>query len=214
VIVAPIGAGDFFVIVDGQHRATAAKLAGAKKVPCCIVTADRQKQARAFAAINGSVTRMQPVQLHRAAVLAGDAAALRIESLAKAGGARILRSPTPVTRMRPGDTQALETLARCDARFGGDCVTEALTALTDGGDKYIGLINEAVLTGLCMALAPRRKRKIAWATDRAALRGVDLVGCLAAARKARAERSGALQVFVCEAIVVELNAIARDGMLR
>jgi hypothetical protein len=65
VIVAPVEAGRF-AIVDGQHRTTAAVLRGQKTVPCQIVQADRAKQAEAFAAVNGNVTKTNAQQLFHA----------------------------------------------------------------------------------------------------------------------------------------------------
>jgi len=56
VIVAPV-AGGHFAIVDGQHRTTAAMLRDIKEVPCQLVQADRAKQAAAYAAVNGNVTK-------------------------------------------------------------------------------------------------------------------------------------------------------------
>jgi hypothetical protein len=57
VIVAPVEGG-MFSIIDGQHRATAAMLRGIEKVPYEIVHIDRARQAEAFAAINGNITRV------------------------------------------------------------------------------------------------------------------------------------------------------------
>ena len=71
VIVAPI-AGGRYAIVDGQHRTTAAAVRGIESVPCQIIMADPGEQAAAFAAINGAVTGMTPLQLHAARVAAGD----------------------------------------------------------------------------------------------------------------------------------------------
>src|SRR3569623_692750 len=70
VIVAPIEGGEF-AIVDGQHRTTAAMLRGQERGPCQIVQADRAKQAAAYAAVNGSVTKTTAHQLHHARVAAG-----------------------------------------------------------------------------------------------------------------------------------------------
>lgn len=56
VIVAPLEGGQY-AIVDGQHRTTAAMLREVPSVPCQIVQADRAKQAAAYAAVNGNVTK-------------------------------------------------------------------------------------------------------------------------------------------------------------
>src|SRR5271168_1397409 len=55
VVVAPIEGGRF-AIIDGQHRTTAAVLAGFDSVPCQIVIAGQDQQAAAFKAINGITT--------------------------------------------------------------------------------------------------------------------------------------------------------------
>ena len=62
VIVAPVEGG-LFAIVDGQHRTTAAILRGQEKVPCQVVQADRAKQAAAYAAVNGNITKTTAEQL-------------------------------------------------------------------------------------------------------------------------------------------------------
>jgi hypothetical protein len=56
VVVAPVEGGRF-AIVDGQHRTTAAMLREIKEVPCQVVQADRAKQAAAYAAVNGNITK-------------------------------------------------------------------------------------------------------------------------------------------------------------
>src|SRR5689334_9126401 len=77
VIVAPVEGGQF-AIVDGQHRTTAAILRGQKTVPCQVVQADRAKQAAAYAAVNGNVTKTTAQQLYHARVAARDPQALML----------------------------------------------------------------------------------------------------------------------------------------
>src|SRR5688500_473120 len=52
VVVSPVEGGKY-AIVDGQHRTTAAALAGMSDVPCQIIVASAREQAEAFSAING-----------------------------------------------------------------------------------------------------------------------------------------------------------------
>lgn len=70
LIVAPIEGGHYAVI-DGQHRATAAALRKIESVPCEVVIADRAKQASAFAAINGQVTKLSSMAIYHARVSSG-----------------------------------------------------------------------------------------------------------------------------------------------
>jgi hypothetical protein len=71
VIVAPVEGG-MFSIIDGQHRATAAMLRGIEKVPCEIVHIDRARQAEAFAAINGNITRVSAQAVYYARLTGKD----------------------------------------------------------------------------------------------------------------------------------------------
>jgi hypothetical protein len=78
VVVAPAGSSRY-AIVDGQHRTTAALICGADRVPCAIIECNRGEQAAAFRAINGTVTALNTMQLHHAAIAAGDVKAKQIE---------------------------------------------------------------------------------------------------------------------------------------
>jgi hypothetical protein len=117
VIVAPIEGGQF-AIVDGQHRTTAAMLRGQKKVPCQVVQADRSKQAAAYAAVNGSITKTTAQQLFHAKVAARDANALQLSEVCAAAGVEIVRRNLVQAQAKPGQTQAVTALARCLTLYG------------------------------------------------------------------------------------------------
>jgi len=151
VVVSPVEGGRF-AIVDGQHRTTAAALIGKKQVPCAIVIADDQKQAQAFRAVNGNVTKVVSNHMHRAAVAAGDPDALDLEAMAAEGGCRILRSPTQLKDMKPGDTQSIAALKKMRAEFGRARLVTALWILSGGPASSAGLIYADMLWGLCRAL--------------------------------------------------------------
>lgn len=154
VIVSPREGGDFFSIIDGQHRCAAAKLIGKTSVPCSIVVADVSKQAAAFRAVNANVTKMQPSHIHRAALRAGDPAAVELEEIATDGGAKILASPTSFDRMKRGETQALATLRHCAGRYGREVLVRALLALTQSNRDYRGMLNEGMIQALCREIEP------------------------------------------------------------
>lgn len=66
-----------FAVTDGQHHAIGALARGdILEVPCLIDEVDYATQASAFATINGGVTKMSPLMLHRARRAAGDGAAI------------------------------------------------------------------------------------------------------------------------------------------
>lgn len=90
-----------YAVIDGQHRAHAALLAGYSEVPCLIVDLpDAADQARAFAAINGDVTAMTIWHLFRAALAAGEHWALRGVEVVEACGCRLMTSNKSITERK------------------------------------------------------------------------------------------------------------------
>lgn len=85
VLVAPAEGGRFAVI-DGQHRVHAAAICGLTRVPAQIVMASAQQQARAFAGVNGAVTRITAHHVYRAALAAHEGWALRCRDVVEAAG--------------------------------------------------------------------------------------------------------------------------------
>lgn len=150
VIVAPAKAR--FVVVDGQHRTTAAALRGHKKVPCQIINADQCKQAAAFAAINANVTEMSPMQLHAAKLAAGDPMAVELDKICTDCGVSILRYPIQTKNQKPGETMAPGALYRALARFGAEVVQPALMCVTKTRDGYPGFLRSPLISALCMTL--------------------------------------------------------------
>ena len=151
VVVAPIEGGRY-AIIDGQHRTTAALIAGFDQVPCMVVIADRKGQAEAFTAINGQVTPITPVALHRAKREAGDPQALAIDAVAAAAGVRILGSVKISDQMKAGETLAVGTLSKCLALYGRDHLITALQCVTQTGDGNPGCLHATVIRGFCLAL--------------------------------------------------------------
>lgn len=158
VVVSPVEGGRF-AIIDGQHRTTAAALCGIESVPCQVVVATAGEQADAFKAINGATTRMQPMTIHAAAVVAGDPAALAIEDVCARAEVQILRYPVPLMKHKPGQTMAVVTLHRCLQTYGRDTLVSALQCVTQTENgKRGGLLVEAVIRSLCGVLSDN----VAW----------------------------------------------------
>lgn len=151
VICAP-SKDDKFVIVDGQHRTTAAALRGHKKVPCQIITADQRKQAAAFAAINANVTEMSPMQVHTAKVAAADPEALRLNKVCAAGGVRVCRYPIPANKMKVGETLAVTQIRRALEKFGEEILRAALSVITGTRDGNPGMVRGQLVQALCAVL--------------------------------------------------------------
>jgi hypothetical protein len=152
VVVANIGEG-LFAIVDGQHRVIAASLRKIEEVPCIIIEADPKKQAEAFAAINGAVTKINPLSIFAAELAGGkpDAIALR-DTCAKAD-VQILRYPVPSKMMKRGDTIAIRALEGCLRIYGADILAVGLRCITrtqPGGN--VGHIKAPTVKAICHVL--------------------------------------------------------------
>lgn len=152
VVVSPIE-GDRYAIVDGQHRTTAALIAGLKQVPCQIIVASPTEQAAAFAAINGNVTRMHRMALHRAAAAAGDPAALAINAVARKAGVVVLAYPKSELNQEPGETMAVGTIGQCIKTYGEAIVTLALRCVTQTRNRVKGGLISPVIAALCAVIS-------------------------------------------------------------
>lgn len=144
VVVAPIEGGGF-AIVDGQHRTVGAHLAGIERVPCIVQPIDRRDQAEAFLAINGRVTRMSPLALHRAAVAAGDARACAIDLAATSAGVVILAYPKMESRQAPGETMAVQAIGWLLGEAGAATARLALTIIRRSAGDRPGAILQPII---------------------------------------------------------------------
>jgi hypothetical protein len=152
VVVASVG-GNRYAIIDGQHRTTAAALCGLDRVPCQVIEATLVEQAAAFRAINGNVTKLSSIQIHHAAVAAGDADAIEIAKCAANAGCTVLRYPKPWNEIGPGETMAVKALGRTIKRFGADVTTCALRAIRETGDGNTGMLRAQIIFGAAEVLA-------------------------------------------------------------
>lgn len=152
VIVATAGAGKY-AIVDGQHRTTAAAICGIDRVPCCVIEAQRGEQAAAFKAINGNVTKLSSMQLHHAALAAGEARALNISQICARAGVTVLRYPKATNIIAIGETMAVNVIARCIDKFGEETVVAALSSIKGAGGGIPGVLKAPVIYGTCDVLS-------------------------------------------------------------
>lgn len=129
-----------YAIVDGQHRAHAALMAGIDEVPCLVSVSSPTEQAASFATINGSMTRVSALQVFRAAVASQEPWALEIVAVCDAAGCEARTANNSTEYKKPGEVYATKALQDAVKRFGGAVVTGALTALRQsqaGGDAEI-----------------------------------------------------------------------------
>ena len=153
VIVAPIEGGRY-AVVDGQHRTTAAALLKIESVPCQIIIADRAKQAQAFAALNGAVTKTTAQQLFHAKVAAADKNALEIMEVCRIAQVTIVQKHKPNSE-KAGETQAVGAIGRCLIRYGRDTLITALQCITQTEGGNPGWLRATVIEALCIVLTKR-----------------------------------------------------------
>lgn len=151
VIVAPVEGGQF-AIVDGQHRTTAAMLRGQDKVPCQVVQADRAKQAAAYAAVNGNVTKTTPQQLFHAKLAANDPKASAVQEACLAGDVEIVRRNLLLAQMKPGQTQAVAAITRCLDLYGRDTLVTSLQCITRTADGNASFVRATIVEAICLVL--------------------------------------------------------------
>ncbi|MBV7408177.1 ParB/RepB/Spo0J family partition protein [Maritimibacter sp. DP1N21-5] len=145
VVRAPKG----YDIVDGQHRTTAALSIGISQVPAYILDCTAREAAGAFAAINGNVTPVSPVDIWFAELAAGDLEAAAMKAMLDAAGVTITRSKDITNR---GETRSIGVLRRARAAHGDALLTTVLQCIVDTGEGNVGMINGAVINGIANAI--------------------------------------------------------------
>jgi hypothetical protein len=151
VVVSPIEGGKF-AIIDGQHRTTAAALAGFDTVPCQIVIAVQQEQAAAFKAINGITTAISPMALQAAALVAKEPWAVEMADVCSRAEVELLRYPVPMDKQSPGQTMAVGALSQCLKSYGADTLITALQCVTQTSNNQPGMLSARIIKALCMVL--------------------------------------------------------------
>lgn len=149
VIVSPVEGG-LFAIIDGQHRTTAAATCGIETVPCSIVIASARDQASAFKTINGSITRLFPYQIYRAALAAGDPKAEALDALVRKAGVII---QTPGTEKRPDGTLCVWVIEKLAGLHGEGVVVTALRCLRDTSPEGESWLRVTPITAVSSILA-------------------------------------------------------------
>lgn len=121
-----------FAVVDGQHRGAAALLhPDVTEVPAWVVDApDVQAQASVFVGVNADRNGMTTMQLFKAQLAAGDAAALQVQDVCTRAGVTIAFHLSNGSReLPPRTTMAVSTLRKLIAKHGEKPVRLALTML-------------------------------------------------------------------------------------
>lgn len=204
VIVTPLEAGKF-AIIDGQHRATAAAVVGFESVPCNIVIADRDEQARAFNALNGTSQRLSRMALHAAAVDASEQWATQLAEICARAEVELLHYPVPVDRQSPGQTMAIGAVAQCLKRYGEATLITALQCVTQTANNRPGMLSARMIKALCAVLDGNRECRDSGLALLEAFDGIDLLALQeTAAAEAEAKEVNPVQALA-EAIRAQLT---------
>lgn len=195
LIVAPTGDGRY-ALIDGQHRATAAKARGLRELPALIIPLSPGEQAAAFAAINGNVTPISSMHVFKAALAAGDGWARDVEACAAAAGVKVLVYPKPLKTIGTFETMAVAAIRKGIRAHGARIVTVALKAAMT--HPAPGLLNQHVIK-MMIALAARHVPAVG--PDRF----VTAVGDTNLADEYRAARAGASEAGISRAAFLELS---------
>jgi len=212
VIVSPIEGGKF-AIIDGQHRTTAAALAGFDSVPCQVIIAAQEDQAIAFKAINGVTVPISPMALYSAAVVAREPWAVEVADVCLRADVELLRYPLPVERQHAGQTMAVGAIARCLNRYGQATLITALQCVTQTNNNLPGALTARVIRALCEVLHNNPQWRDSGLTLLEAFDVIDL----AALQGEAAQHNGPTRIsqveFMIERIRAELSKLMPRGQI-
>ncbi|WP_242218026.1 ParB/RepB/Spo0J family partition protein [Shinella zoogloeoides] len=141
--------GDTYSIVDGQHRTTAAATIGITEVPCYILSCTASEAAAAFAAINGNVTPVQPIDLWFAELAAKKPKAVALQRVLDAAGVKITRKKEGFLA---GETRSITVLQRAHEFYGSAILTTILQCIVETSDGNPGMLFGAMINGIGRAI--------------------------------------------------------------
>lgn len=141
-------------VIDGQHRATAALTIGVDEVPCYILSCSAQEAAAAFAAINGNVTPVTPIDIWFASLAAGDQKAIEIDTALQAANVKIVRKKEGFA---VGETRSISVLRRAHDFYGHELLITVLQCITETGNGNPGMLIGAVINGVGRSIRTKQE---------------------------------------------------------
>lgn len=141
--------GAFYSVVDGQHRATAAATIGITEVPAYILSCTTAEAAAAFAAINGNVTAVEPIDVWFAELAAGAPEAVALQQCLDAADVTLTRRKDGHA---VGESRSVNVLKRAREFYGDTLLIMILQCITQTGDGNPGMIFGVVINGIGRAL--------------------------------------------------------------
>ena len=148
--------GGLYAVIDGQHRAIAARThGGIDKVPALIINGDQSDEAKAFSVINGAVTSISPTQIWHARVVAGDIGAIRLERIFDRVGVSVPRYAKQTSQMVKGETVSIDAVEKAFKQYGGAALELALRTIVDTKDGNPGYIRGPIVKATASVLAAK-----------------------------------------------------------
>jgi hypothetical protein len=141
--------GNAYCIVDGQHRTTAAATLGITAVPCYVLSCSPAEAAAAFAAINGNVTPVQPLDLWFAELAAKEPSAVALQRVLDAAGVKVTRKKEGLAA---NETRSINVLRRALDFYGSTILTTILQCIVETGNGNPGMIFGAMINGIGRAI--------------------------------------------------------------
>lgn len=144
-VIVSAGEGGRFFIVDGQHRTIAAATIGIDAVPCYILSCSPAEAAAAFAAINGNVTPIAPIDIWFAELASQAPHAVELQRVLDAAGVKVTRKKEGFAK---GETNSIKVLRRALDFYGAAILTTILQCIVETNDGNPGMIFGAVVNGI------------------------------------------------------------------
>jgi hypothetical protein len=141
--------GDHYSIVDGQHRSIAAATLGIEAVPCYVLSCSPAEAAAAFAAINGNVTPMMPVDIWFAELAAQEPGAVALQRVFDSAGVTVTRKKEGHLK---GETRSISVLRRALDFYGPAILTTILQCIVETGNGNPGMIVGSIVNGIGRAI--------------------------------------------------------------
>lgn len=130
ILVAPTLDGRL-AVVDGQHRAHAAVVAGLERLPALCVAMTPVEQAAGFAAVNRDRIKLDSFAIYRAELAAGVDWAVRAKEAVEAGGCRLMTCLWSTGQKKPGMVFAIGLMRRMVAAGEDFAIQVGLRAIRD-----------------------------------------------------------------------------------
>lgn len=205
-ILAAPNEGQGWLVLDGQHRAEAARRCGIAHVPAVVVAAaSLADQAQAFVRANLDRVSVNAFALYHARLVSGDEDAAAVDRLCRRAGIVIPKYPIPATKLKVGETMALATIGALRRESGEALAELVLRTVVDGTAARPGQIRAPLIRAVAEILAglPEGRRRLEAGAIEGFLRRTAPAAIAVAAAMARAEGAGEAAALV---------SVLRDGI--